>query len=303
MVRLHAPPPSPAPPPATWAARAARAVRCGYCRDRVGRGVRCGSCGAVYHADCRRQLGRCGTLGCAPAAPPAQEPRAREPVAQAGPPPGPRGALWPADFVPWTIPWKPLGGLGVLPALWVCDHPGITPLATWAVLMLGLWGWTLVLVLVCRVPRAAWLAGLSAALRGVWPGLLVGACVGGALGLDHPAWWGRLAVGTALLCGVASSLLGGLYPFVASRGEAGPARPDLRGLAGAALVAVATLGGAVMAVALGTEGGAALGQLPCTASSASASLATLVALAVRDQLRGAGSEASRQVRELRTSSR
>lgn len=40
--------------------------RCLYCRDALdGSGVRCGGCAAGYHAPCARELGRCGTLGCA----------------------------------------------------------------------------------------------------------------------------------------------------------------------------------------------------------------------------------------------
>jgi hypothetical protein len=58
--------------------REGRAV-CAYCHDLLGaEPTRCGGCGAEYHADCRRELGRCATVGCAAsAAPPrvAREPR------------------------------------------------------------------------------------------------------------------------------------------------------------------------------------------------------------------------------------
>lgn len=40
---------------------------CPYCREPVGAGPSCFGCGVAYHAECRVELGRCATLGCAPA--------------------------------------------------------------------------------------------------------------------------------------------------------------------------------------------------------------------------------------------
>lgn len=55
-------------------------LRCGYCHGEA-RGLLecCQGCGALLHADCRRELARCSTLGCLASsvqdsAPPAPKP-------------------------------------------------------------------------------------------------------------------------------------------------------------------------------------------------------------------------------------
>lgn len=62
-----------------------RRLRCAYCHDGVDeRAVvdHCPSCDVVLHADCRRALGRCPTVGCEasrPAAPPRPRPAPARP--------------------------------------------------------------------------------------------------------------------------------------------------------------------------------------------------------------------------------
>jgi hypothetical protein len=39
-------------------------LRCAYCHEGLNDGTSCVACHAVFHADCRAELGRCPTLGC-----------------------------------------------------------------------------------------------------------------------------------------------------------------------------------------------------------------------------------------------
>lgn len=70
--------------------------RCPYCRDDLGAVdvVRCPACRVGYHAACRREMPRCGTLGCSGSA---RAPRSPGPPR---PPPWPEVAATPAPLRP-----------------------------------------------------------------------------------------------------------------------------------------------------------------------------------------------------------
>jgi hypothetical protein len=173
------------------------AARCVYCHASVaGEAERatCPGCGATYHAACRRELGRCGTPGCAHALVEAPSPARPEPPAAT------RSAAPPTTEAPREPLSVYLGGGAVL---------------------VGGTGVLLTLVLYMTLVRHPTDAGLlRAALGGVTAGAVLGAA-GGALlrflgGVRRPPaphaelQWGVVGFLWLVVAGLAGALLPGL---------------------------------------------------------------------------------------------
>ncbi len=111
-------------------------LRCGYCHGEAhGLLEGCSECGILLHADCRRALGRCPTLGCL--SPSVQSPPVVGPAPLADETPDPTEALPEVPEPRWAR-IREAGFGGLLLSL----HRAVLPLAVLSGLLMG--GYTLV---------------------------------------------------------------------------------------------------------------------------------------------------------------